>query len=199
MEKYNLVNYYTAYCESTVIPPKLTFKRIVNNAIRHYQTEQWTTRVTGDPEFVQFSVVHPNIRAARLWAAARTPLETTEASTAVRVLVNTRIQTPGQPCRHCGLIVIDSDIHAVASCPRLSAHRLTLLRECHILPDTNPYDKVTLLLSAANSLNDETTRRICTFIHMSKTSKKSCFNKQTFIEFQDTLYSYVNNTCVNSI
>ncbi|KAH3739678.1 hypothetical protein DPMN_046333 [Dreissena polymorpha] len=98
------------------------------------------------PESVQLSVVRPYIRADRLWAAARTPLETTEASTAVRVLVNTRIQTPGHRCRHCGLIVINSDIHAVASCQRLSAHRLTLLRKCHILPDTNPYEKVTLLL-----------------------------------------------------
>ncbi|KAH3721323.1 hypothetical protein DPMN_064244 [Dreissena polymorpha] len=62
--------------------------------------------------------------------------------------LNKRVQTPGHPCRHCGLIVIDSNIHAC-----------TLLRECHILPDTNPYDTVTLLLSAANSLNDETTRR----------------------------------------
>ncbi|KAH3888349.1 hypothetical protein DPMN_012382 [Dreissena polymorpha] len=126
----------------TVIPPKLAWARIANNAIHQYHTGQWTGRVTGDQEFVQFSVVHPHIRAARPWAAARTPHKTTEASTAVRTSLQT-LWSDGY--RH--------NIHAGAPLSK-SAHKLTLLRECHILPDTNPYDKVTLLLSAVNSLNE---------------------------------------------
>ncbi|KAH3858672.1 hypothetical protein DPMN_101529 [Dreissena polymorpha] len=57
MEKYNLVNYHTVYCDSTITPPKLTWKRIANNAIRQYHMEQWTVHVTWDPEFARFSVV----------------------------------------------------------------------------------------------------------------------------------------------
>jgi len=166
MEKYSLLNHYTVYRDSSIIPPKLTWKRIVNNAIRNYHTELWTVRVTGNPEFARFSVVHPHIRAARLWTAARTPRETSEASAAVRVLVNTREQPSGNNCRHCGHITLDSDTHAIASCQRLIDYRLTILRACNILPNTNSYDMVTLLLSAANTLDDETTRSICNFIHM---------------------------------
>ncbi|KAH3859042.1 hypothetical protein DPMN_101688 [Dreissena polymorpha] len=108
--------------------------------------EQWTVCVTGDPELARFSVVHLHIVAARIWTAAKTPCETTEASAAVRVLVTTREQTLGHLCRHCGFIVIDSDIHAVTSCQRLREYKLTILRACEILHDTNPRDKVTLPL-----------------------------------------------------
>ncbi|KAH3733279.1 hypothetical protein DPMN_039704 [Dreissena polymorpha] len=93
MEKYNIFNYYIAYCESTLILPKLTWKRIAINAIRQYHTEQWTGRVTEDPEFVQFSVVHPHIRAACLSAATRTPHETTDASTAASEHTDANSQT----------------------------------------------------------------------------------------------------------
>ncbi|KAH3736170.1 hypothetical protein DPMN_042733 [Dreissena polymorpha] len=44
--------------------------------------EQWTVRVTGYPKLARVSAVHRHIRAARIWTAARTPRETTEASTA---------------------------------------------------------------------------------------------------------------------
>ncbi|KAH3781312.1 hypothetical protein DPMN_159139 [Dreissena polymorpha] len=113
MEKYILVNYHTVYCESTITPRKLTWKRKANNAIRQYHMEQFTVRVTGNPEFARFRVVHFHIMAARIWNAAKTPHETTEASAAVRVLVTTLGQTLGHICIHCGLIVSDSDIHAV--------------------------------------------------------------------------------------
>ncbi|KAH3882919.1 hypothetical protein DPMN_006866 [Dreissena polymorpha] len=99
---------------------KATINEIEGDRITLRNPNDITERVTGDPKCVQFSVVHQGYtRATRLYAAARTPHETTEASTAVRVLVNTRVQTPGYRCRHCGLIVIFSDIHAY--CQRLSA------------------------------------------------------------------------------
>ncbi|KAH3894838.1 hypothetical protein DPMN_018997 [Dreissena polymorpha] len=66
MEKKSLLNNYTVYRDSSIIPPKLTWKRIANNAIRNYHTELWTVRVTGNPEFARFSFVHPHIRAARI-------------------------------------------------------------------------------------------------------------------------------------
>ncbi|KAH3836720.1 hypothetical protein DPMN_110094 [Dreissena polymorpha] len=43
-------------------------------------------KVKGDPEYAGFNVDHHHIRAARIWTAARTPRETTEASAANIVL-----------------------------------------------------------------------------------------------------------------
>ncbi|KAH3863047.1 hypothetical protein DPMN_026023 [Dreissena polymorpha] len=58
LEEYNLLNHITVYSHSSIIPPKLTSERRAKTAIRQYNMEPWTLRVTEDPEFARLIVVH---------------------------------------------------------------------------------------------------------------------------------------------
>ena len=114
LSKYNLENHLHQYLHTLQFPGKFSWKRIVNSAIRQYESRQWLSRIDRDPDFTRFRRLHTSIAPASIYNMDAMIKDRRLTATVAKLWVMK--PTLIRECHLCGSFRPDILSHLLADC-----------------------------------------------------------------------------------
>ncbi|KAK3098283.1 hypothetical protein FSP39_017953 [Pinctada imbricata] len=115
LSKYSLMEHICAYIFYGSFPQKVTWKRLVKNAIHEYHNRAWSIRTSADTDFTRFRALHNAIGPAFIWSSSTNFQETQLAYFIAKLWASPPVSERGT-CPICTNSYFDMFVHIVVSC-----------------------------------------------------------------------------------
>lgn len=115
LNKYHLLQYLYSFMNYVELPPKSSWRRIIQKAIHDYEKNRIHSVMSNNPDFIRFKSIHSAYKPYHIWKIPSHPAELKLIQFIVRCTTLVPL-TLNHVCPHCNRNFRDTLCHIVTSC-----------------------------------------------------------------------------------
>ena len=125
LQNYKLQFIMNDYIDKHIIPPKNTWKRIVNSSVANLERHQTEARMSADHDFAFFNILHPISKPAVVYSVCNTS-KMRHIGNIIARLWTRPVTLDNFRCEQCSEIYQEQLVHILCECSNTATHRAEL-------------------------------------------------------------------------